>query len=253
MLLITLKMKKKIINFRNSLSPNFSYRKKNIKYIVLHYTGTNKLSDAIKIFKNPESKVSCHWLISSKGILYKIVEEKNVAWHAGISYWKKEKMLNDLSIGIELENKGHGINYSAFPRTQMKVLEKLLEVLLSKYRIKKQNVLAHSDIAPQRKFDPGELFNWSMLAKKNLVYWPIIRNYKYKKKLFLQLGDNDKEVFIIKKMLNSIGYNCSNNYTYDISLKLIVEAFQRRFSPEHVNGIIDHKLYYRIKDVSKNA
>ena len=199
-------MKNKKLNFKNKLSPNFSQRKNKIKYIILHYTGTNKLSEAINLFKSPISNVSCHWLISLKGILYKVVEEKNVAWHAGVSIWKKEKMLNESSIGIELENKGHGTNYKAFTRKQMIVLEKLLEEMVCKYRINKNNILGHSDIAPDRKLDPGELFNWSNLAKKNLAYWPLIQKSKRKNILF-KLGDEGKKIYFIKKKLNKISIN----------------------------------------------
>ena len=105
-------------------------------------------------------------MISRNGVLFKIVNEKDVAWHAGVSYWKKDKMLNEISIGIELENNGHGTNYKLFTKSQIKALEILLENLIKKYKIKKKNILAHSDIAPDRKMDPGELFDWRKLAKK---------------------------------------------------------------------------------------
>ena len=158
-------MKKKI-NYNEELSPNFSKRQKKIKYIIIHYTGTKTLLEALNIFKDKTSQVSCHWLVSKKGKLYKIVDEKNVAWHAGISSWKGEKMLNDNSIGIELDNTGHGFDYKIFSNIQMRVLEKLLKLLIQKYDIEKKNILGHSDIAPDRKLDPGELFNWARLAKK---------------------------------------------------------------------------------------
>ena len=132
-------MKKKV-NYSEELSPNFSKRQKQIKYIIIHYTGTKTLQEALNIFKDKTSQVSCHWLISKKGKIYKIVDEKNVAWHAGISYWKGEKMLNDNSIGIELDNIGHGLNYKIFSNIQMSALEKLLRLLINKYKVKKQNM-----------------------------------------------------------------------------------------------------------------
>ena len=107
------------INYNEELSPNFSKREKKIKYIIIHYTGTKTLREALNIFRDKTSLVSCHWLISKEGKLYKIVDEKNVAWHAGISYWKEERMLNDNSIGIELDNIGHGLNYKIFSNVQM--------------------------------------------------------------------------------------------------------------------------------------
>ena len=244
-------MKKKL-NYSEELSPNFSKRKKKIKYIIIHYTGTKTLLEALNIFKDESSQVSCHWLISKKGKLYKIVDEKNVAWHAGISYWKGERMLNDNSIGIELDNIGHGLNYKIFSNVQMQVLEKLLKLLINKYNIKIKNVLGHSDIAPDRKLDPGELFNWHRLDKKNLAYYPSVKKYA-PNKIFFKLGDRNKEIGRIKSKLIKIGYKCSQDNYFDIYLKLLVEAFQRRFLPEKINGIIDGKVYSRIINVSKNA
>ncbi len=247
-----LKIMKKKVNYSQELSPNFSKRKKKIKYIIIHYTGTNSIKEAVNIFKDKKSKVSCHWLISKRGKLYKIVDERNIAWHAGTSYWKGEIMLNNNSIGIELDNIGHGSRYKIFPNLQMRVLEKLLESLIKKYNIKKQNVLGHSDIAPDRKIDPGELFDWSRLEKKKLAYFPLVKKYTFKK-FFFKLHDRNSDIRIIKKKLNEIGYKCSQNNFFDIELKLVIEAFQRRFLPEKVNGIIDGKVYKRIIDVSKNA
>ena len=244
-------MKKKI-NYNEELSPNFSKRNDKIKYIIIHYTGTKLLQETLNIFKDEKSQVSCHWLISKRGKLYKVVDEKNVAWHAGISYWKGEKMLNNNSIGIELDNIGHGLNYKIFSNIQMSTLERLLKLLLDKYNIKKQNVLGHSDIAPDRKLDPGELFNWDRLAKKKLAYYPLVKKDIFKK-IFFKFGDSNIEIRKIKLKLIKIGYKCSKDNYFDINLKLVVEAFQRRFLPEKINGIIDGKVYSRILDVSKNA
>ena len=247
-----LKIMKKKLNYSEVFSPNYSKRKKKIKYIIIHYTGTKTLLEALNIFKDKKSQVSCHWLISKRGKLYKVVEETNVAWHAGSSFWKGEKMLNSNSIGIELDNIGHGFEYKIFSNIQMRVLEKLLKSLMQRYGIEKKNILGHSDIAPDRKLDPGELFNWDRLAKKNLAYCPLVKKYAFKNILY-KLGDNCSEIRIIKNRLNKIGYNCSKNNYFDLYLKLVIEAFQRRFLPEKINGIIDGNVYARIIEVSKNA
>ena len=134
----------------------------------------------------------------------------------------------------------------------MRVLERLLKSLIYKHNIKKKNVLAHSDISPDRKLDPGELFNWNRLGKKNLAYYPLVKKYEIKN-IFFKIGDRNSEIRIIKKKLNKIGYKCSQNNYFDLYLKLVIEAFQRRFLPEKINGIIDDKVYSRIIDVSKNA
>ena len=135
---------------------------------------------------------------------------------------------------------------------QMSALEELLKLLINKYKIKKQNVLGHSDIAPDRKLDPGELFNWGRLAKKNIAYYPLVKKNTINK-ISLKLGDRNSEIRKIKLNLSKIGYKCTLNNCFDIYLKLVVEAFQRRFLPEKINGIIDGKVYSRILDVSKNA
>ena len=248
-----LKIKKKnLMVVKEKLSPNYSKRKKKIKYIILHYTGMENINDTINLFLDQKSKVSCHWLISKRGVLYKIVDEKNVAWHAGISYWKGQRNLNENSIGIELENIGHGKNYTNFSKVQIIILEKLLKEIFERYKIRKRNVLAHSDIAPNRKMDPGELFDWSSLAKKKLAFFPKASKVNGNNFLF-QIGQKNKEIYKIKKLLNKIGYYCSNTQTYDLKLKLVIEAFQRRFIPEKVNGIIDNKVYNRIIEVFKNT
>lgn len=245
-------MKKKLNKTKESLSPNFSIRKKKIKFIIIHYTGMENLSETLKLFKSFKSKVSCHWLISRRGVLYKIVEENKVAWHAGISCWKEEKNLNSSSIGIELENKGHGREYRPFTNSQLLTLEILLKRIIIEYKLNIINILGHSDIAPNRKLDPGELFDWERLASKKLAFWPKIQKNKKNKNL-LKIGEKSEGVLRIKKEFQKIGYSCSNNNIYDLSLKLVVEAFQRRFLPERINGIIDEKVYARIIAVAENT
>ena len=245
-------MKKQINKFKTSLSPNFSSRKKKIKYIIIHYTGMESLSDTLELFVSAKSKVSCHWLISRRGVLYKIVEENKVAWHAGISYWKGEKNLNSSSIGIELENEGHGREYKPFTNSQLLTLEKLIKRIKIDYNINCNDVIGHADIAPFRKSDPGELFDWERLAKKKLVFWPKIQKQKINMNL-LQIGEKSKRVLDVKRKLRKIGYKCTSSNTYDLSLKLVVEAFQRRFLPDRINGIIDAKVYVRIINVSENT
>ena len=120
------------------------------------------------------------------------------------------------------------------------------------YNIKKHNVVAHSDIAPKRKLDPGELFDWETLAKKKLAYWPKIKKYKKNKSIY-QLGQEHDDILKIKNMLFKIGYDCNNTKLYDLVFKLTIEAFQRRFFPEKVNGIIDTNLYNRIVQIYKNS
>ena len=154
----------KIMNF----STNFSKRNRKIKFVIIHYTGMQSEIESIKRLMDPKFKVSCHYLISRKGKIIQMVKEKNIAWHAGKSKWKKFQNLNDNSIGIELVNKGHRLGYQNFTKNQIKSLIKLCKIIKKKYRIKKENFLGHSDIAPLRKIDPGEKFPWKNLSLQGL-------------------------------------------------------------------------------------
>ena len=150
-------------------SPNFTVRKrkkKKIKFIVLHYTGMQSERVCIKRLTSNNSQVSAHYLINRKGNITQIVDEKNTAWHAGKSKWKNIVNLNDRSIGIEIVNKGHEHGYENFSKKQIFKLILLCKFLIKKYKIKSNNILAHSDIAPLRKKDPGERFPWQFLSKK---------------------------------------------------------------------------------------
>ena len=148
-------------------SPNFDERPKGVKInsIIIHYTGMKTFDDAFKRLCDKSSKVSSHYLIGRDGRIINLVDEKNRAWHAGVSHWKGIDNLNDISIGIELENPGHEFGYTPFPKKQMGALIYLCKELKKKYDIKEDWILGHSDISPGRKLDPGEKFNWKSIKK----------------------------------------------------------------------------------------
>ena len=155
----------------NVYSPNFDKKKrsdKSIKFLVIHYTGMQSERESIKRLCNPKSKVSSHYLISQNGKVYQLVMDNRIAWHAGKSCWGKYKNLNKNSIGIEMVNKGHKFGYTNFKKKQLSNLIKICQNLIKKYKIKKQNIVGHSDIAPLRKLDPGEKFPWKKLGKIKL-------------------------------------------------------------------------------------
>ena len=237
----------------NLYSPNFSPKKrsiKNIKYLIIHYTGMKKTSDAIKRLINYESEVSCHYFIKKNGDLIRMVPDSYIAWHSGKSSWKKHNFLNKLSIGIELDNPGHDHGYKSFKLKQIKSLIRLIKKLKTKYEIKKENVLGHSDIAPERKKDPGEKFPWYLLAKSKLCIWP---NQKYKnlKKFRNQkLNKEDKAKFI--KNIYKIGYCKIAKITEKKSNKYLTKAFQRRFRNELIDGNIDFECFLLSKNLVKN-
>ena len=194
-------------------------------------------SKAINRLTDVKSKVSCHYFIKRNGSIILLVPEIYEAWHAGKSGWKNDKFLNKKSIGIEISNKGHQFGYQNFSKSQIKSLIKLSKILIKKYKIKNKCILGHSDIAFNRKKDPGEKFPWEYLSKKKISYW---HNLNFKRRMqnrTQKVEKTDKKTFI--KNLIKIGYSLKLNHKNIKYLKLITKAFQRRFRPELVNGLID--------------
>jgi len=158
----------------SNYSPNFNLKKRysnQIKFLIFHYTGMKKESDAIKKLTSLGSDVSCHYFIKKKGEILLMVPDSYIAWHAGKSRWKDYKSLNRYSIGIEISNPGHNFKYQKFSNKQIQSIVKLSKILIKKYKIKPKNILGHSDIAPERKRDPGEKFPWRELAKQKIGIW----------------------------------------------------------------------------------
>ena len=222
---------KKVFNY----SPNFDSNKrksKQIKFLIFHYTGMKKESEAIKRLTNIQSKVSSHYLIKKNGDIVVMVPDLYVAWHAGKSFWKSFKSLNKNSIGIEISNPGHEHSYINFSKKQIQSIIYLSKLLVKKYKIKPCNVLGHSDIAPFRKKDPGEKFPWKNLAKFGVGKWYSLSNKILKKNRMKKIDVKEKKKFF--KFLFKIGYSKKV-----LNKKTLVIAFQRRFRQELVNGIID--------------
>tara|TARA_B100001248_G_C27361572_1_gene446796 strand:- start:121 stop:831 length:711 start_codon:yes stop_codon:yes gene_type:complete len=225
-------MRKKI-----DLSSNFSKKqrkKKDIKFIIIHYTGMQSEIESLKRLKNLRSKVSCHYLINRKGIITQIVKDKNIAWHAGKSRWNYFKNLNKFSIGIELVNKGHKLGYESFPSVQIQTLIKLCKFLKKKYNIKPVNFLGHSDIAPLRKIDPGEKFPWQRLSRYKIGKWHQLDKKKSEKNKEELKSNFFKNIF-------KIGYRYFNINKRDKKDKKIIRAFQQRYLPKKVTGLIDRE------------
>ncbi len=185
--------------------------------------------------KDPNSKVSCHYFINRNGNIYKMVDDNKIAWHAGKSKWKNVRNLNKCSIGIEIQNKGHFIDYQNFPKKQISSLIVLIKSLLKKYKIKKSNVLGHSDIAPLRKKDPGEKFPWDFLSLKGVSIW--YPKFKLKKK---EIKSKAKRKIFFKNV-HKIGYRFFNLSQKSNRDRKIIMAFQRRFLPNEVTGKINDK------------
>tara|TARA_Y100000741_G_C18135355_1_gene510855 strand:- start:100 stop:822 length:723 start_codon:yes stop_codon:yes gene_type:complete len=223
---------------KTSYSVNFSKKvrkNKNIKLIVIHYTGMQSRIESIKRLSNPKHNVSCHYLIDRKGQILKMVDDNKVAWHAGKSKWKNYNNLNKYSIGIELVNKGHEFGYEKFTIPQVNNLIKLCLNLKKKYKIKNSNIVGHSDIAPLRKKDPGEKFPWQKLKKNKIGIW-----YKKLQSKSLKLNDQKVKSLFFKNLFR-IGYRYFYKNRRTEKDIFLIKAFQRRFLPNKVTGKIDQK------------
>ena len=227
-------------------SPNFNLRKrrpKDVKYIIIHYTGMRSDKESLERLTDIKSSVSCHYYINEKGKIIVMVPDLYIAWHAGKSKWKKLKSLNKYSIGIEISNPGHEYGYKKFSYKQLFSLKRILRFLIERYQINLKNVLGHSDIALTRKKDPGEKFPWKDLSKNKLCLWHTLKPNK-----LIQL--RNKKISVIKqklffKNLSRIGYDTSNLIK---NRKFVISAFQRRFRPELISTNIDEESYL----ISKN-
>ena len=218
-------------------SPNFSKKKrkiKDIKFVIIHYTGMQSEIESINRLKNPRFRVSCHYLINREGEIIQMVKDRNIAWHAGKSKWKKFKDLNHCSIGVELVNRGHKFGYQDYSKNQINSLLKLCKILKKKYSIKKENFLGHSDIAPLRKIDPGEKFPWKKLSKYNFGRW-----YKETKQLKNSIKKKTESDFY--KNLKIIGYRYLSTSKKSKKNKKIIQSFQQHYLPNNVTGKIDKK------------
>jgi N-acetylmuramoyl-L-alanine amidase len=225
-------------------SPNFETTKRKlnqIKFIIFHYTGMKKESEAIKRLTDMKSKVSCHYLIKNNGEIVVMVPDLYEAWHAGVSSWKNYKFLNRNSIGIEISNPGHDYNYKKFSKKQIQSLKKLSQFLIKKYRINQKNILGHSDIAPNRKKDPGEKFPWKYFAKSGIGKWHSLSKRILSKNRRKKISLIDEKKFF--KNLSKIGYSTKSpaKLKKDQFLNTITCAFQRRFRQEVINGKIDQE------------
>ena len=225
-------------------SPNFDNKKRTanqIKFIIFHYTGMKNESEAIKRLANIQSEVSCHYLIKNNGNIIQIVPDLYIAWHSGKSSWKNYKSLNKNSIGIEITNPGQEFGYKKFNKKQISSLLKLSKFLIKKYNISNNSFLGHSDVAPQRKKDPGEKFPWEYLSKKKVGLWHTLKKQELIKKRNFRINQAEKYFFF--NNLLKIGYKKINlkHQSKEKYLRDVTKAFQRRFRQELINDQIDRE------------
>ena len=239
------------MKINNYLSPNFHKKKRSvnsIKIIVIHYTGMQSERESLIKLCSPKSKVSSHFVINKYGKIYRLVQDNKIAWHAGKSCWGKYKNLNKNSIGIELVNKGHQFGYTNFKKNQLLSLIKICKILVKKYKIKKRNIIGHSDIAPLRKIDPGEKFPWKQLSKKNIGIWHSSKSSLLRKFRRIKISSKKDKIKFVKN-LKKIGYCFSiNNKSFFVK---IVKAFQRHYRQEVINGLLDKECLIVAENLSK--
>lgn len=224
-------------------SPNFDARVSVPDMVVIHYTGMATGEAALARLCDPAAKVSSHYLIEEDGRLFRLVPEERRAWHAGVSFWKGERNLNHVSIGIELVNPGHEFGYRPFPEAQIATLIALLDDIRSRWTVPDGRILGHSDVAPNRKVDPGELFPWSRLAAAGHGLWvepppspgPVLAE-----------GEEGTGVFALQAGLTRLGFDCAPSGVYDAETKTVVQAFQRHWRPSQVDGVADGETRARL-------
>lgn len=215
--------------------------------LLLHYTGMPTMQAALDRLCMRESRVSCHYLVDEDGTVMQLVAEADRAWHAGASFWERGNDINSRSIGIEIVNPGHEFGYREFPQVQIDAVIALSRDIVARRSIRPDHVLAHSDIAPTRKEDPGELFPWQQLADAGVGLWvppaPITAG------AVLGPGDTGDDVRTLQGSLAAYGYGLTPTAIFDAATVAVVTAFQRHFRPVRVDGCADPSTIRTLRDL----
>ena len=219
-------------------SPNVNERQNGARpaMLVLHYTGLPSVTRSIEVLADPECQVSCHYVIDETGRITQMVPERLRAWHAGLSCWHGETDLNSISIGIEIQNPGHSDGYPDFPEVQMRAVIALAKDIITRHAIRADHVLAHSDVAPLRKDDPGEKFAWPELAAAGIGHWVAPEPVDGAPP---PTPPAKADVAEAQKLFRDYGYDCPQNGTVDDVTAKVITAFQRHFRPARVDGRLD--------------
>ena len=211
-----------------------------VDMLVLHYTGMRDAASALERLCDPRAKVSAHYAIDEDGTVYRLVPEARRAWHAGVSAWAGRPGVNDRSIGVELVNPGHEHGYRPFPEAQMAALERLAGDIVRRRGIAPRRVVGHSDIAPARKRDPGELFDWPRLARAGVGLWPDVPG-PVPAAPALRPGSRGPAVSAMQSALAAWGYDLHASGEYDAATETVATAFQRHFRPRRIDGAWDNE------------
>jgi len=240
-----------LLSIRDLPSPNHDPRPdgRGVDMIVLHYTGMKTAQAALDRLRDPTAKVSAHYVVDEDGAVLRLVPEDRRAWHAGVAFWRGATDINARSIGIEIVNPGHEHGYRDFGALQTAAVCDLCLDILSRHPVPARNVVAHSDVAPERKEDPGERFDWQGLAENGVGVWPF------------GVPGNDitgavrqaAELRPVRSLLATIGYEVAADGPLDPAMAAVLRAFQRHWRPEAVNGQADRGTRARIADVARKV
>ncbi len=230
-------------------SPNFEPRPAavSIDVLLLHYTGMESAEAALKRLGGAKAKLSAHYVVDEDGTVYRLVDEENRAWHAGEAVWAGAANINDRSVGVELVNPGHEFGYRPFPEAQMAALVEVAGAIVRRHRIPPWRVLGHSDVAPQRKRDPGVLFDWARLARAGIGLWPELPEPGPDPAVPERPGTPAAVVAETRSLLARFGYDIAPGAAWDEAARNVVAAFQRHFRPSRVDGLVDDDTLRRLK------
>jgi N-acetylmuramoyl-L-alanine amidase len=224
------------MNIIEAPSPNFDARTAPPDILVLHYTGMRTGPEALDRLRDPEAKVSSHYMVEEDGRIFRLVPEERRAWHAGVSYWKGERNINGVSIGVEIVNPGHEFGYRPFPDAQIAAVIALVGDIRSRWMIPDDRIVGHADVAPARKEDPGELFPWKRLAEAGHGLWVDVPPAPG---AAMRLGEESAAVFALQAGFTRLGYDLPPSGKFDEATEQVVTAFQRHWRQERVDGIAD--------------
>jgi N-acetylmuramoyl-L-alanine amidase len=236
---VTLKPDSDLVNALHA-SPNVNERRsgQRPRLVVLHYTGMASAANAIDWLAHPESKVSCHYVIDEAGVITQMVAEEKRAWHAGASHWAGESDINSASIGIEIHNPGHDRGYPDFPQAQMQSVAALCRDIAGRRGIRPEGILAHSDVSPGRKIDPGEKFDWGWLAKEGVGHWVEPAPLAAERADLISETDT-AAITEAQALLRRYGYDIEVHGGLDERTRIVTRAFQLHFRPARVDGRLD--------------
>lgn len=243
------------MTFLDNPSPNFDARPDGVRpeLLVLHYTDTVDMAETLSYLLDPKREVSAHYLVAEDGAVHRLVAEDKRAWHAGKSCWRGLRDVNARSIGIEIQNPGHRCGYREFPDAQIAAVIELGLDIATRHGIAARDVLAHSDVAPARKKDPGELFPWERLAQAGLGLYPSHVARRHRTTRSFGAGDTDEAISDAQALLARYGYDCPVTGTLDEATHAALIAFQRRFRAWNIDGRLDGETHARIRALVEMA